>query len=331
MGKACAIQPKKPMPFWADMWWSFLCIGAIYCQNLSLRINTVTLYQVGKLLNIPAQCLMQYFTKGKVFSLWVYGSLVILTLGVALSTIAELDLDATIAGVFAALAGVVSVVTEQAEIGRLKAKFEMDAIDFMHSNSIHRIIMAACLVPLVEHKALRDIPQMSLMTGVALFLSCLIATLINITVVSIIGKFGAVTTAVLGHLKTVIIISLGFVLHKPAVNLILAKNLTGITVALFGAVKYGQYTSFPETDWTKCCISDNGNMSSQVKGPNGSGKNGKVIAETDSDLAELEPLAKDEGADVGDEDSRDNEIAPDVLGQALDSAEDDLDEDTMKV
>mmetsp|Transcript_109206 Transcript_109206/g.198990 ORF Transcript_109206/g.198990 Transcript_109206/m.198990 type:complete len:376 (-) Transcript_109206:74-1201(-) len=248
MGRKCRFQPEKPLPFWTDVWFSFIAIAAIYTQNLSLKINTVTLYQVSKLLNIPAQCLMQYFTKSKVFSIWVYGSLVILTLGVALSTVAELDFEATIAGIIAALLGVLSVVTEQAEIGRLKEKYQVTSMDFLHSNSMHRMIMSGCLILLVERKALSDFPQMSFNTAFFLFLSCLIATGINITVVAVIGQFGAVTTAVIGHLKTIIIISLGFVLHPPPLDLVLAKNLTGITIALFGAVKYGQYTSFPEVN-----------------------------------------------------------------------------------
>lgn len=237
------------MPFWADIWFSFIAIAAIYTQNLSLRINTVTLYQVSKLLNIPAQCLFQYFTKGKVFNLWVYGSLVVLTAGVALSTIAEFNFDATIGGIFAALSGVVSVVTEQAEIGRLREKFNINTVDFVHSNSLHRMVMSGCLILVVEREALIMIPQMRWQTAALLFLSCLIATGINLTVVAVIGKFGAVTTAVVGHVKTINIISLGFVLHPPPMNWILGKQLSGITVALLGAVKYGQYTSFPDADW----------------------------------------------------------------------------------
>mmetsp|Transcript_120182 Transcript_120182/g.218513 ORF Transcript_120182/g.218513 Transcript_120182/m.218513 type:complete len:382 (-) Transcript_120182:289-1434(-) len=263
MGRKCRFQPEKPLPFWTDVWFSFIAIAAIYTQNLSLRINTVTLYQVSKLLNIPAQCLLQYFTKNKVFSLWVYGSLVVLTLGVALSTVAELDFEATIAGIVAALLGVVSVVTEQAEIGRLKEKYQVTSMDFLHSNSMHRMIMSGCLILLVERKALSDFPQMSFNTAFFLFLSCLIATGINITVVAVIGQFGAVTTAVIGHLKTIIIISLGFMLHPPRVDWVLAKNLTGIAIALFGAIKYGQYTSFPEVDWCRSCQAEAGELSSK--------------------------------------------------------------------
>mmetsp|Transcript_119734 Transcript_119734/g.217554 ORF Transcript_119734/g.217554 Transcript_119734/m.217554 type:complete len:193 (+) Transcript_119734:3-581(+) len=172
--------------------------------------------------------------------------------------------------------------------------------------------MAGVLILVMEFKALKDIPQMSLKTAVLLFMSCLIATLINITVVAIIGKFGAVTTAVLGHLKTTIIISLGFALHQPPMDWILLKNLTGITIALFGAVKYGQYTSFPDSDWRRCC----GCAPEASNGTNGNATNGKVIP--DEEVA-LKPVA-----DAVDqlEDLEDSAPEADVIGNVFDSSED---------
>jgi len=256
MGRRCKIQPEKPMPFWSDVWFSFLAILCIYAQNISLKINTVTLYQIAKLLNIPAQCLWQYLTKGKVFSIFVYSSLVVLTLGVALSTVAELNFEATIAGVMAAGLAVIAVVVEQGEIGRLKEKYQIDSVDFLHSNSLHRLTMSGMLILVVEREALTQFRTMTFNQWGMLFASCVFATIINISVVAVIGKFGAVATAVVGHLKTISIVVLGFLIHPPPVDMTLAKNLTGVTIALIGAIKYGQYTAFPEADCFARCRSE---------------------------------------------------------------------------
>lgn len=254
--RAGGLRPKKTMPFWADAWWSFLAVACIYAQNMSLRLNTVPVYQTAKLMGIPTQCLWQYLTTGKVYSAWVYGSMLVLTFGVGLSTVASLELNANVQGVSAAALAVFVVVLEQSETARLKTLFEMDSMSFLHSNSFHRIFGSAGLILLMEIDALSALGNMTGYAAMMLFISCLFATSINITVVSIIGKFGPVTVAVLGHLKTVSIVSLGFLLRPPAVDIVLAKNVAGISVALTGAIKYGQYTSFPEVD---CCDSMLGN------------------------------------------------------------------------
>eukprot|EP00973_Karenia_brevis_P046572 6459612-Karenia_brevis.AAC.1 len=106
----------------------------------------MTMYEAAKRMIIPSQCLSRYFAKHKVFNSWVHTSLVILTVGVALSTKAELNWQEIIADAPAALHTVVTVVTEQAEIGRLKEKLEIDFMELLLSNRLHCIIMAGVLV-----------------------------------------------------------------------------------------------------------------------------------------------------------------------------------------
>merc|ERR1712070_8288 len=64
------------------------------------------------------------------------------------------------------------------------------------------------------------------------------------------GKFGSVTTAVVGHLKTICILIAGFWVHRPAMDLNFLKMIVGVCIAMTGVVKYGQYTQFPDADWS---------------------------------------------------------------------------------
>lgn len=243
-----AFQPKRSMPLWANAWTASLCLATIYLQNMSLLMNTVTLYQLCKMLVIPTQCLWQYLTKGTILSRHVYGSLLVLTVGVGISTVAELSFSATIAGLCVAVSGVIVIVIEQAEVQRLKAMFEIDSMDFVLSNIFHRIFGSALLILLIERDALTAMTTMTGYECMMWIITCLCATCINITSVFIIGKFGSVAIAVVGHLKTVGIIGLGFMLHTPPFDMSLAKNVTGIAVALSGAGKYAQYTLFSDSD-----------------------------------------------------------------------------------
>mmetsp|Transcript_65395 Transcript_65395/g.123797 ORF Transcript_65395/g.123797 Transcript_65395/m.123797 type:complete len:377 (-) Transcript_65395:155-1285(-) len=248
--RMCRCRPEQKLPARVTWWLGGLVLGGIYAQNLSLRINPVTFYQIAKLMNIPAQCLYQYFTQSKVFSIYVYASLVALTCGIGLSTVAELNIEVTVAGLTVAVLAVFIVVLEQAEIARISKKYQMSSMELLLSLGPHRIFLAAVVVMANERGIFEDMKKVELATWGWVILSCVLATSVNITVTKIIGKFGPVTTAVVGHAKTMSIIGLGFFLRPPVFDMVLAKNLTGISIALIATVKYGQYTAFPEAD---CC------------------------------------------------------------------------------
>mmetsp|Transcript_68439 Transcript_68439/g.130242 ORF Transcript_68439/g.130242 Transcript_68439/m.130242 type:complete len:381 (+) Transcript_68439:97-1239(+) len=241
------------MPQYACWWYGALSIVGIYSQNLSLRINSVTLYQICKLMNIPAQCLYQYLVQAKVFTRWVYGSLVVLTLGVALTTIAELDIRATAFGLFIAAFGVLCVVLDQGEFGRLMAKHDVTAPDLLLSSNPHRILVGVFFVLVMERDAVHAVKELPWRTLAYVLLSCCLATTINVSAGEVIRVFGAVTKAVLGHAKTISILAVGLVMHPPAMDWIFVKHFSGIFIALTGAMKYGQYTGFPEADCFARC------------------------------------------------------------------------------
>ena len=66
-------------------------------------------------------------------------------------------------------------------------------------------------------------------------LSCLFAIGVNITNYLVIGKTSPLTYQVLGHLKTILILVLGFLMFNKHVD---ARNLIGIVVAMVGVVWY---------------------------------------------------------------------------------------------
>lgn len=251
--RSCSFRSTKSMPLWANTWWSVLDILGIYFANQSLRLNTVTLYQVLKLLNIPVQCLWQCMSQNKVSSGYVYLTLVVLTVGVGITTIAELDLQASPFGIAAGLLSIIVVVLDQAECKRLRDKFEVGAVDFLMSTLIHRLVVCGAVIVTTEFQAVERLQQLPWVAVGLLVLSCVFATSLNLTAVVIVGKFGPVTNSVVGHAKTVIIVVLGFVLRAPPFNLIFAKQCAGIFTSMIGAIKYGQYTAFPDSDWCAAC------------------------------------------------------------------------------
>mmetsp|Transcript_121872 Transcript_121872/g.210756 ORF Transcript_121872/g.210756 Transcript_121872/m.210756 type:complete len:100 (-) Transcript_121872:63-362(-) len=45
-------------------------------------------------------------------------------------------------------------------------------------------------------------------------------------------------------------------MNPPPWNFLFVKQLAGIGMSMFAAVKYGQYTSFPEVDCCRCLVYD---------------------------------------------------------------------------
>jgi len=255
MAKSCSFRPKTPLPFLSDVWIGLITVGSIYFCNQSLRINTVTLYQIGKLLNIPTLCLFQYLLNGKKHSIHIYLSLVGVTIGVGISTIAEFNISASVIGLVMAALGVVVTVIDQMEVGRLKQKYEASAVDFLHSNIPHRIVVGACIVAAFEIEAVTKAADVPFACWMALLVSCIFATAINLTQVVIISNFGPLALAVTGHVKTMTIMTLGFFWTPPAVDYLLAKKVFGIVFAMAAAIKYGQLTAFPTSSVTDMCCS----------------------------------------------------------------------------
>lgn len=69
-------------------------------------------------------------------------------------------------------------------------------------------------------------------------LSCLISVSVNFSTFLVIGKTSAVTYQVLGHLKTCLVLTFGYVLlHDP----FSWHNILGILVAVIGMVLYSYY------------------------------------------------------------------------------------------
>lgn len=84
---------------------------SIWAQNLSLLVNTVSIYQVAKLFVIPTTVLLQLLIFRKRVALSTLISLIVVTVGVGLTTVEEIRGSST--GVLVALNGAVSTALQQ--------------------------------------------------------------------------------------------------------------------------------------------------------------------------------------------------------------------------
>lgn len=71
-------------------------------------------------------------------------------------------------------------------------------------------------------------------------LSCLISVSVNFSTFLVIGKTSPVTYQVLGHLKTCLVLTFGYVLLHDPFNW---RNIVGILIALVGMILYSYFCS----------------------------------------------------------------------------------------
>jgi solute carrier family 35, member E3 len=74
---------------------------------------------------------------------------------------------------------------------------------------------------------------------VFIVLSCSIAVCVNFSTFLVIGTTSPVTYQVLGHLKTCLVLSFGYVLLKDPFTV---RNIVGILIAMFGMGLYSYYS-----------------------------------------------------------------------------------------
>lgn len=77
-----------------------------------------------------------------------------------------------------------------------------------------------------------------------IIISCTIAVGTNLSQFICIGRFTAVSFQVLGHMKTILVLTLGFVFFgKEGLNL---QVILGMLIAIAGMIWYGNASSKPE-------------------------------------------------------------------------------------
>lgn len=218
--------------------------------NLSLGFNSVGFYQMTKLAIIPCTVGIQTAFYAKRFSREVKTSLATLLLGVAAATVTDVRLN--FLGAVVSLLAVATTCVSQIWTNTMQREHAVDSTQLLHSASPYMAaILAAVALPLdvglngggrasststtnaFDESGAGGSARAVVVVAAA---TCVIAVAVNFSTFLVIGKCDAVTYQVLGHLKTMLVLMFGFfALDNPVV----AKNIMGIMIALFGMVAYG--------------------------------------------------------------------------------------------
>jgi solute carrier family 35 protein E3 len=247
------------------------CVTPPRVQNhhalLSMRVLTPpachSFYQMTKLAIIPATVTLQTLFYAKTFTTRVKLCLLVLLLvrcsgccphlwtgrtdpptprrprvqGVAVAQVNDVELNAL--GCVVSVFAVITTCVSQIWTGSMQKQHGVTSTQLLHNAS--PIMAATLLVIGVPVDAALMSPEAAALFTFSVpsifftLLSCLIAVSVNFSTFLVIGKCDAVTYQVLGHLKTVLILVLGFVALKNPAN---PRAIGGIFIAMVGMVAY---------------------------------------------------------------------------------------------
>ncbi|MBA0863449.1 hypothetical protein Goshw_021261 [Gossypium schwendimanii] len=236
VSNATGYTTKKNVPLWELLWFSVVANTSITAMNLSLMLNSVGFYQISKLSMIPVVCFLEWLLNGKHYSSKVKMAVVVVVIGVGVCTVTDVKINAH--GFVCACVAVLSTSLQQISIGSLQKKYSIGSFELLSQTAPIQALSLLLLGPFVDYFLTGKLLASYKISSAAFFfivLSCSLAVFCNISQYLCIGRFSAVSFQVLGHMKTVCVLILGWMLFDSELTL---KNILGMSIAVNGMIIY---------------------------------------------------------------------------------------------
>ncbi|KAJ9670908.1 hypothetical protein PVL29_027073 [Vitis rotundifolia] len=217
---------------------------SIVGMNVSLMWNSVGFYQIAKLSMIPVSCFLEVMLDKMRYSRDTKLSIALVLLGVAVCTVTDVSVNAK--GFIAAFIAVWSTALQQYYVHFLQRKYSLGSFNLLGHTAPVQAASLLLLGPFLDYWLTNkrvDNYQYSLISVMFIILSCTIAVGTNLSQFICIGRFTAVSFQVIGHMKTILVLILGFLFFgKEGLNL---HVVLGMIIAVVGMIWYGNASSKP--------------------------------------------------------------------------------------
>ncbi|PIN26882.1 Glucose-6-phosphate/phosphate and phosphoenolpyruvate/phosphate antiporter [Handroanthus impetiginosus] len=217
---------------------------SIVGMNVSLMWNSVGFYQIAKLSMIPVSCFLEVVLDRVQYSRDTKLSILVVLLGVGICTVTDVSVNAK--GFIAAFIAVWSTSLQQYFVHFLQRKHSIGSFDLLGHTAPPQAVSLLLVGPFMDYwltdKRI-DTYHYTYTSVMFVVLSCAIAIGTNLSQFICIGRFTAVSFQVLGHMKTILVLMLGFLFFgKEGLNL---HVVVGMMVAIVGMIWYGHASSQP--------------------------------------------------------------------------------------
>lgn len=217
-------------------------VASVVFMNFNLAKNSVGFYQLSKMCNIPTIVIYNYFVKNIKTPFSKLIALTILLIGVGLYSVNDVELN-FFGSIIAAIA-VISTACFQITAGCDQKEFNMSGPQIQHQSAFPQFVL--CFInsiftegfnpkhSILDHNFCQK--EIGLIFGTALF-----AVGVNVSCFGIIGKTSALTYQVVGHVKTTLILLIGFAFFPPtkqASHEQTVKTALGMAISMVGIILY---------------------------------------------------------------------------------------------
>ncbi|KAK4253075.1 hypothetical protein QN277_010897 [Acacia crassicarpa] len=217
---------------------------SIVGMNVSLMWNSVGFYQIAKLSMIPVSCLLEVVFDKIRYSRDTKLSICLVLLGVGVCTVTDVSVNAK--GFIAAFIAVWSTALQQYYVHYLQRKYSLSSFNLLGHTAPAQAASLLLVGPFLDYFLTNkrvDRYDYNIASVIFIFLSCSIAVGTNLSQFICIGRFTAVSFQVLGHMKTIFVLILGFFFFgKEGLNL---HVVLGMIIAVAGMIWYGNASSKP--------------------------------------------------------------------------------------
>ncbi|KAL3470972.1 hypothetical protein BJX99DRAFT_238450 [Aspergillus californicus] len=211
----------------------------VVLQNLSLAHSSVMFHQLARLLLTPVVALLNYALYRVKIPRAALVPLVLLCSGVAMVTYydsvpgADNGSTTSTSGVIFALTAVCASSIYTVWIGFYHKRFELSSMQLLLNQAPISACILLCVIPWTETTPAASSVPTNIWTLV--LVSGILACFVNLSQFYIVDAAGAVSGAVIGQLKTCIIVGLGWAWSNHAVP---RQSVIGIMIALVGMSMY---------------------------------------------------------------------------------------------
>lgn len=202
------------------------------------------LFQISKLCIIPVLCFLEILFDKVHYSRDTKLSIMLVLVGVAVCTVTDVSVNSQ--GLIAAIIAVWSTALQQHYVHHLQRKYSLGSFNLLGHTAPAQAASLLIFGPFVDlwltDKRV-DTFDYTMVVTFFIVLSCIIAVGTNLSQFICIGRFTAVSFQVLGHMKTILVLTLGFFFFgKEGLNFHVAL---GMTIAVIGMIWYGIASSKP--------------------------------------------------------------------------------------
>ncbi|GLU06950.1 hypothetical protein SLE2022_239330 [Rubroshorea leprosula] len=217
---------------------------SIVGMNISLMWNSVGFYQIAKLSMIPVSCFLEVMMDKIRYSRDTKLSIAVVLLGVGVCTITDVSVNTK--GFVAAFIAIWSTSLQQYYVHHLQRRYSLSSFNLLGHTAPSQAGTLLLIGPFLDYWLTNkrvDTYNYTTVSVMFITLSCTIAVGTNLSQFICIGRFTAVSFQVLGHMKTILVLIMGFFFFgKEGLNL---QVVLGMIIAVAGMIWYGNASSKP--------------------------------------------------------------------------------------